>query len=57
LPIYNYTCPSGHKLERKEHYNSDAVINCSKCDQKMIRQIGHVVVHFKGEGWAGPRIR
>jgi len=48
MPIYEYRCPEGHSVERKE---SVAWAKCPTCGKRAKRVYSAPAIHFKGSGF------
>jgi putative FmdB family regulatory protein len=53
MPLYEYTCASGHirKEIRSIHAEEPTDIRCAECGEPMRQLVGGVAVSFKGSGF------
>ncbi|MBI2867597.1 MAG: zinc ribbon domain-containing protein [Chloroflexi bacterium] len=51
MPIYEYTCESGHCFERRQGFHDQPLNECPECRSKARRVINTTAVIFKGSGW------
>ena len=53
MPLYEYTCKSGHikKEIRSIHAEEPKDIRCAECGEPMTQVVGAVAVSFKGSGF------
>ena len=53
MPLYEYTCASGHikKEMRSIHDDEPEDIRCAECGEPMRQLVGGVAVSFKGSGF------
>ena len=53
MPLYEYTCASGHitKEIRSIHEDEPTDLRCVECGEPMWQLVGAVGVRFKGSGF------
>jgi putative FmdB family regulatory protein len=52
VPLYEYVCENGHKLEQiRSIFDDKEPIDCPDCGTKLTQVIAQVSVSFKGSGF------
>ena len=51
MPIYEYECPSEHRFELRQSFDSEPRAVCPTCESVSRRLILAVPVHYKGSGF------
>ena len=51
MPIYEYECPSEHRFELRQSFDSEPQAVCPTCEAVSRRLILAVPVHYKGSGF------
>jgi putative FmdB family regulatory protein len=51
VPLYEYQCEAGHRVEKHEPFGSPAHQPCDKCGKPAHRLLNAPPILFKGSGW------
>jgi putative FmdB family regulatory protein len=51
MPIYEYLCTAGHRVELVQRFADEALTVCEVCGKKARRVLHAPAVHFKGKGF------
>ena len=51
MPLYEYQCEAGHRVEKREPFGSPAHQPCDKCGKPAHRLLNAPPILFKGSGW------
>jgi putative FmdB family regulatory protein len=51
VPLYDYQCEAGHRVEKREPFGSPAHQPCDKCGRPAHRLLNAPPILFKGSGW------
>lgn len=51
MPLYDYVCEAGHRVEKREPFGSPAHQPCDKCGKPAHRLLNAPPILFKGSGW------
>lgn len=51
MPLYDYLCEAGHRVEKREPFGSPAHQPCDKCGKPAHRLLNAPPILFKGSGW------
>ena len=51
MPLYEYQCEAGHRVEKQEPFGSPAHQPCEKCGKPAHRLLNAPPILFKGSGW------
>ena len=51
MPLYDYQCEAGHRVEKREPFGSPAHQPCDKCGKPAHRLLNAPPILFKGSGW------
>jgi putative FmdB family regulatory protein len=51
MPIYEYLCTAGHRVELVQRFSDDALTVCEVCGKPAQRVLHAPAVHFKGKGF------
>ena len=51
MPLYEYECPSEHRFELRQSFDSEPRAVCPTCESDSRRLILAVPVHYKGSGF------
>lgn len=51
MPLYEYQCEAGHRIEKREPFGSPAHQPCDKCGKPAHRLLNAPPILFKGSGW------
>ena len=52
MPIYDYVCANGHRIEVIHSVTAEGPTTCPVCGLPLRKAITAPAVHFKGSGWA-----
>ena len=53
MPVYDYVCPNGHRIEVMHGVSAEGPAKCPVCGAAPMRKAFTApAVHFKGSGWA-----
>jgi putative FmdB family regulatory protein len=51
MPIYDYLCTSGHRVDVVQKFADEALTKCEVCGKSAQRVLHAPAVHFKGKGF------
>ena len=51
MPIYEYLCTDGHRVDVVQKFADDALTKCEVCGKPAQRVLHAPAVHFKGKGF------
>jgi putative FmdB family regulatory protein len=52
MPIYDYVCANGHRVEVMHGVHDSGPQLCSQCGAPLRKALTTPAIHFRGSGWA-----
>jgi putative FmdB family regulatory protein len=52
MPIYEYECPNGHRIEVMHGIDASGPATCATCGAPLHKLLARPAIVFKGSGWA-----